>query len=311
MKIFQLILLTILIILINFDGSIEVESDKFLVCYFTNWSQYRNGDSKFLPENIDANLCTHIIFAFAKLENNKLKEVEWNDQDTKYSKGLYSRLLALKSVNPNLKVLLGVGGWNHGSGSFSSMCNDATARATFIQSSLQFINNIGFDGLDLDWEYPGSREGSSPSDKQCFTKLIKELADIYKPNNLLLTAAVSADKKKIDAGYQVDQLGKYLDFVNIMAYDLHGSWEKKVGHVAPLFSRSDELFDEKVYNVDWVVQYWLSKGLPKDKLVLGMATYGRTFQLENGKSENRLGARATGPAQKGKVILFSFFFNFF
>ena len=81
------------------------------MCFFTNWSQYRAGDAKFMPESIDANLCTHIIFAFGKVVGDTIEPYEWNDESTSWSKGLYERTIKLKETNPSLKVLLAIGGW--------------------------------------------------------------------------------------------------------------------------------------------------------------------------------------------------------
>ena len=83
---------------------------KRIVCYHTNWAQYRPGNKKFMPENIDPNLCTHIIYSFAKFTNYQLSGYEWNDESTEWSKGLYERTIDLKQKNPNLKILLAVGG---------------------------------------------------------------------------------------------------------------------------------------------------------------------------------------------------------
>ena len=81
-----------------------------LVCYHTNWSQYRPGTQKFFPDNIDPSLCTHIIYSFAKFTNYELAAYEWNDENMDWSKGLYQKTIDLKLKNPNLKVLLAVGG---------------------------------------------------------------------------------------------------------------------------------------------------------------------------------------------------------
>ena len=86
------------------------DAQKRIVCYHTNWAQYRPGDKKFMPENIDPFLCTHIIYSFAKFTNYELAGYEWNDESTEWSKGLYERTIDLKKKNPSLKVSLAVGG---------------------------------------------------------------------------------------------------------------------------------------------------------------------------------------------------------
>ena len=92
------------------SGSESDNKQKRLVCYHTNWSQYRPGTQKFFPENIDPTLCTHIIYSFAKFTNYELAAYEWNDEDMDWSKGLYSKTIDLKLKNPNLKILIAVGG---------------------------------------------------------------------------------------------------------------------------------------------------------------------------------------------------------
>lgn len=80
-----------------------------LVCYYTNWSQYRTKIGKFLPEDIQPDLCTHVIFAFGWLKKNKLTSFESNDETKDGKIGLYERVVNLKKANPSLKVLLAIG----------------------------------------------------------------------------------------------------------------------------------------------------------------------------------------------------------
>ena len=87
---------------------------KKIVCYYCNWPQYRPGVGRFVPENIDPFLCTHIIYAFAKLdETGVLQAFEWNDQSTEWSRGMYDRTMDLRKKNKDLKILLAAGGKFH------------------------------------------------------------------------------------------------------------------------------------------------------------------------------------------------------
>jgi len=193
---------------------------------------------------------------------------------------------------------------------FSDMVHNPTTRAKFVASVVPFLRQHGFDGLDLDWEYPGSREGSRPGDKELFTTLCRELKDVFRPFGFLLTAAVGAGQSTVDKAYEIDKISQYLDWINLMSYDLHGSWETFTGFNAPLYKRSDETGEQATLNVDWAVQYWLSKGAPKDKLILGLGTYGRSFKLTS-SANTQPGASANGAASAGTITSEAGFMSYY
>ncbi|XP_028923995.1 chitinase-3-like protein 1 [Ornithorhynchus anatinus] len=263
-----------------------------LVCYYTNWSQFRPGTGAFLPEDIDTSLCTHIIYSFAGMgTNGEIDTLEWNDVT------LYETFNDLKTKNAKLKTLLSIGGWAFGTQRFSSMASSPSNRSTFVQSVAPFLRRFGFDGLDLAWQYPGIR------DKQHYVTLLQEIAaaftreaEITEKERLLLSAPLPAGRVNLDNGYDIPKISKYLDLISLMTFDFHGDWEKVTGHNSPLFRGRDK-GTPRSSNTEYAVGYVLSKGAPASKLLMGIPTFGRTFTLAS--SDSGVGAQASGPGFPG------------
>ncbi|XP_058065750.1 probable chitinase 2 [Anopheles bellator] len=254
------------------SGAVVTDHDRVVTCYISTWAVYREGTASYALDAFDPTLCTHAIYAFAGLDeqNNAIKSLDaWQDLKDNFGKGGYEKLVGLRTANPHLKVLLAIGGWNEGSEKYSNLAANPERRQAFVKNALNFVKQYGFDGLDLDWEYPTQR-GGKPFDRENFVALVRELSQVFKKNNLLLTSAIGAGKDTINSAYDVKALSKYLDFLHIMCYDYNGSWNRQIGPNAPLTSKD-------FLNVEYTIEYLLDLGAPSSKLVLGLPFYGRTF----------------------------------
>jgi len=289
-------------------GGEQDQPDKVVLCYFESWATYRWGDGFFDVESIDPFICTHMIYTFAGLNNETFKIQpldEYNDLYDNWGKGAYDRFTRMKLYNPGLKTLLAIGGWNEGSTSYSNMALTSERRATFIQSAVDLLLKHGFDGLDMDWEYPGGRDDSEgrPEDKENFGALLREIREEFDKHSLMLTAAVSAGFSTVDQGLDVPTMATTLDYINIMTYDYHGWWKGHAftGHNSPLYgSPQEDDEDSPGYrqNIEFTINYYLDAGAKRSQILLGMAAYGRGFELCDPET-NGLYACATGGIEPG------------
>ncbi|KAH8250968.1 hypothetical protein KR026_001574, partial [Drosophila bipectinata] len=286
--------------------------DKVVVCYISTWAVYRPEQGAYAINNFDPNLCTHVVYAFAGLDiaQAAIKSLDpWQDLKEQYGKGGYEQLTGLKRSHPHLKVSLAIGGWNEGSANYSTLVSNDLLRGRFVKQVSSFVRKYDFDGLDLDWEYPTQR-GGKPADRENFVALTKELREEFDQYGLLLTSAIGAAKKVIDEAYDVRQISRYLDFLHIMCYDYHGSWDHKVGYNAPLTTSGEDPLSVvsrqdvycfkiliSVFLQQFSIDYLLKLGAPPSKLVLGLPFYGRTFKtLANGNLNDASdGAGFKGP----------------
>ncbi|XP_059479270.1 acidic mammalian chitinase-like [Neocloeon triangulifer] len=270
------------------------QQQKRVVCYFSSWASYRNGDGKFEAENIDPFLCTHVVYAFVGTNPDGTVRIldSWND----ISLNGFKRFNNLRVTNPNLKTMVAIGGWNEGSTGFSNLCRDATLRGRFVTNLYNFVKTHGFSGLELDWEYPAQRGGIA-ADKANFVSLIRELRTRFNPEGLVLSATVSAGIWTVGASYDIPQLSANLDYINLMTYDYHGSYEGRTGENSPLYAAAIDT--DRTLNVNATVSYWVQQGAARSKLNLGVPLYGRTFTLSNPRNTD-LGAPASAPGSVGQ-----------
>ncbi|OUC41558.1 chitin binding Peritrophin-A domain protein [Trichinella nativa] len=259
-------------------------------CYFTNWAQYRPGEGKYFPENFEPHLCDYITYCFKAIT---FRNFEWNDVSR-----LYPSLMKFKLYNPNLKIILSVGGATMGTQKFKLISGSDENRKTFSESAIKFCRLYDFDGLDIDWEYPDT--STDKKNLVLLQKFTEESIQSGKPR-LLLTSAVTANHVKADIGYDVPELAKLWDFMNLMSYDLRGAWDPITGMNSPLFSRSTDQTHVKKWNIADAAYHYYKRGMPKEKIVIGLATYGRGWKLKN-RSDISVGAATIGASDSTKYV---------
>jgi len=243
------------------------------VCYLTlpdeKWPSLN-------PEEIDGSLCTHIIIGFAQVQNATLIPILPQDA------AFYQRVASMKEAHPDLKVMLSVGGGNTDEG-FRELVTENQKLVEFSKNSAQFLKSLSLDGIDIDWEFPA---WYTPFEERfLFVKFLQQLHLIYKnpSNNLLISVAVAAPKSIVDRSYRVAEMAHYVDFINLMGYDFHSfKWYLPLtGHNSPLYPRSNEWNVFQTVNLNFSAYYWVQLGMPKEKLVIGLPTYGQTYALYN------------------------------
>lgn len=194
----------------------------------------------------------------------------------------FAALNALKTKNPDLKVLISVGGWTW-SKNFSDASLTKNSRKVFIDSVMAFIGRYQLDGLDIDWEYPGMMGDHNkfrPEDKQNYTRLIRELRRRFDHEEktthkrLALSIATGASDEVL-RHTEMHKVQKYLDTVNLMAYDYYEPDSDKItGNHAPLFS---DPADPKHVSADVSVRHYIAARVPARKIVLGVPFYGHVW----------------------------------
>ncbi|XP_023215721.1 acidic mammalian chitinase-like [Centruroides sculpturatus] len=264
----------------------EKATSQKLVCYYKLEGNY---SYRLQPEDIDPNLCTHLIAGFADTRYDLIVPRSADHIDG------YKRCLDLKNRNQDLKVLLSIGATS--GGRFSKMINYQTGRERFIHSVIYFIEKYPFDGLDFDWEFP-AWEGGPITDKINFITLLKDLRQVFEKMKkpFLLTVAVAAREPIISSSYDIPALAEVVDFVNLLSYDFHYYHPglSYTHHHNALYRRPSSTGHHFTLNVDMVARYWSLSGMPRKKIMIGISTHAQTFNLASTYAHG-IDAPAKGP----------------
>ncbi|KAI0958786.1 hypothetical protein AcV7_004497 [Taiwanofungus camphoratus] len=265
---------------------IIMSSGKYSVGYFVNWGIYGR---KFPPSLIPAENLTHILYAFANIKGDTgevFLSDTWADQEIHYAddswndsgKNLYGNFKALyklKKQNRHLKVLLSIGGWTY-SPTFHPVVISPALRSKFVASAIRILEDNGLDGLDIDYEYPQNDDQA-----RGYVALLRELREGLDAHarrkgidyKFVLTIAAPCGPDNYQK-LHVPEMDRYLDFWNMMAYDYSGSWDQIANHQANIFGGP--------INSSQSIQWYVSQGVQRSKIVLGIPLYGRSFMNTEG-----------------------------
>jgi len=287
------------------------DHDKQIIGYYASWQWYdRSKLAK--PSNMDFKKVTRVNYAFFQTdaEGNIWGTDEWADPrvlfgDVDATRGTCNAgqpQCRCSWIKPEFKscsyhndqsgliwlvhqargdIYPSIGGWTL-SDTFSPMANDRTSRKIFARNCRKLIVDYNFDGIDLDWEYPGYADhNGQPYDKQNFNLLLQdirmELDALGEDTGRFygLTAALPCGPSNI-GNIDIVEVSKYLTEFNLMTYDFHGAWDALTGVNSALYDQDRD--PENGWSVDGCVRNWIGGGAPLEGINVGLGFYGRSFR---------------------------------
>jgi chitinase len=224
-----------------------------------------------MVDSFEVEKLTHLIYCFGHLKGNRLDIGSAQDSAT------IQKMVGLKSKNPDLKVLLSLGGWT-GCEPCSDVFNTIEGRKEFAASLKELSDYFKTDGFDLDWEYPvipgPPGHPYRDEDRDNVTLLMKEIRQAC-GDDFETSIAAGGFTTFIEQSLDWPEVMKYTDFINLMTYDLIHGYSRISGHHTPLYSTP-----QQTESTDHAVQLLIQKGVPRDQIIIGAVMYGRFFQME-------------------------------
>ena len=252
-----------------------------VIGYYPSW-KWKSGANVMTPSKIPYKKLTAINYAFFyPATDGTLAGRDPAGDELILNGGNRSGTGLVELAHRNgVRVFLSVGGWDD-SYNFPEVAGSQSTRAAFARSCVEQLQKYGFDGIDVDWEFPclADHKGT-PDDTQNYTKLLQSARDSLEAfgrrmnRHYLLTAALPAQESRMKY-YDIENVAPLLDMLNVMTYDLSGEWDSLSGHNAPLYAPVPADSDR---NVDAAFRlFHATYKLPASKINLGVPFYGRTY----------------------------------
>lgn len=253
--------LCLLILVLPLSMISQQKTPYHIIAYYTG-----NGE---VIKQYPVDKLTHIIYSFLKIQNDTLTFKNAQQEES------LKQLVELKKMNPNLKIMVSIGGWG-GCAPCSALFASPEHRLNFAKTTVELFKKYNIDGIDLDWEYPtiSGYPGHTfaPEDKNNFTELIKTLRMEMGPGYILSFAAGGFDRF-LEQSVDWAAIMPYLNFVNLMTYDLTSGASKTTGHHTPL--ANNKIQKQSANNC---ISYLIKNKVPAEKLVMGAAFYARVWE---------------------------------
>ncbi|KAF5024622.1 hypothetical protein F66182_3386 [Fusarium sp. NRRL 66182] len=249
-----------------------------VVGYIEGWASTRSCD-KFTPSDIPDGVYTHINFAFASIDPKTFKIVPASSKDPE----LYRELTRKKKIDPKLKVFIAIGGWAFNDPgptvtTFSDIARSDANQRAFIRSLISFMATYGFDGVDIDWEYPAAedRQGRA-EDFDNLPTFLSNIKSALKQSGERngLSIAIPASYWYLQH-FDLEKMSKYVDHFNVMTYDFHGAWDTPKSWLGNHLNSHTNLTEIR----DAFDLLWRNKVDP-DQVNMGLAFYARTFSASS------------------------------
>jgi chitinase len=262
--------LFLVVIVVNYLAYAYAVTNPKVVCYYESWVYWRTGAGKMTVDNIDSSLCTHIVYAYLGITDTNTVSI----LDPYLMEDLNDLSNFVKKKG-SAKAMVAIGGSTQ-SAKYTNTAASDSSRTTFVNSVVALLSKYHFDGVMLDWQYPEHKDIDN------YVHLLDKFDEKFAGTSFSLGITGSPNHAVVDSGFDVPKIINYVDFVHVLTLDYHGPWDSRVDYAAPIKWQIESL------------EYWWSKGAPKNKLLAAVPLYARTWKLTNSSDNERTAGGSSG-----------------